>query len=707
MKKNLLLLLVSLAFISLHAQVGFHMHDKNIYGFAFWNPDSVYAVTTDKSIMLINSFTKEWKYINSYNLPSYGTPVLKNKNKGAYLAPTTGFVVSTTDGWQTTTTASVGLGYLGSSPAGYYGFNKLGTNSYTLQFSPDGVTWNLAEATGGIVTMRNFGNKVYAFGAGSQSYVSLNGGQTYTSVANTGTFLGTFAGFHMASADTFIVLMTNTLCKSFDGGTTWTNTPLPASISSGAFKNKNEFSIRPTGGAATFSYTQDGGATWTVCATAPPANSGGQLAYMGNNLHFFPGNRTSDFGATWEQMLPIFLCAEFDMYYNATNNIFLSGNATGKYSYSVNKGRSFPTFTNSIASNQDMMAVRVLNNGTFLGGDRRGQVFTSSNNGQSWTQKNSEIANWNALKFHVSSNETNIVLSRAGQPVVSIDGGLTFTVLSMGGGNHIQSIKPDGTFLDLKETAGWELRKFDAAASTTVLNSYTATSTEYIAALHMADNSIGYIVTTDNVTKNNKIYKTTDGWASFSPKTDITPVNAGTANYTGNVIGGNIAFVQSFGPDTIIITGNNNSFYHITKDGGNTWSTITVPFTPHKIYRMHFLTSSTYMAIVSYTNGSQKGVYLNTHGGSGGPIGINEISAKQIQNNLVIYPNPGQSGERITIPDLENGSQINVIDINGRVVQTLTSQSESFTIENLNPGLYFVQVKEKNKQTRTAKLIIH
>jgi hypothetical protein len=222
----------------------------------------------------------------------------------------------------------------------------------------------------------------------------------------------------------------------------------------------------------------------------------------------------------------------------------------------------------------------------------------------------------------------------------------------------------------------------------------------------MVDNNIGYIVTCEASTKKNKIYRTTDGWATYTAKTDILPVTSGTAAYTGNVVLGNIAFVHTFGPDTVIITGNNNAYYHVSNDGGTTWNTVTPAFAPNKIYRMHFFTSSSYIAITTLTNSSPGGVYLNTQGGTGAPQTIKEFSVKDIQNNLVIYPNPGKRGEKITVRDLEQGAQVNIIDINGRTVQTLTSETESFTVENLLPGLYFVQVNEKNKPARTAKLII-
>ena len=47
-------------------------------------------------------------------------------------------------------------------------------------------------------------------------------------------------------------------------------------------KNKNEFAVVAMGGTATFSYTTNGGSSWTGCTNNAPGPIGGALTYMNN-----------------------------------------------------------------------------------------------------------------------------------------------------------------------------------------------------------------------------------------------------------------------------------------------------------------------------------------------------------------------------------------------------------------------------------------
>jgi photosystem II stability/assembly factor-like uncharacterized protein len=714
MKKNVFTLIMLLALISLKAQQGYHIQTPigNGTEMRALNNDSLYlssGVNGNSHIVYINSNTKEWKYINTNPLPNYGTPVMRDKNNGILRTSNGQSVQATSDGWQTVTTSTATIKFAHKSPAGYYGLNFLSSSSYSLYFSTDGLNWNLSQAAGTITSMKNFGNKVYAFGGGSLSYVSMNGGQTYTSVANTGTFTGTFVDFYMASADTFIVIMSGSVCKSYNGGTTWTNTPLPGAVGgSVAFKNKNEFAVQPLNGTTTFSYTTDGGTTWSANSNPPPAPLGGRLTYINNYYYMYPHFRTNDYGATWEHFLPNLAGQVYSIDFNGNKGLL--GMKSGKYAYSLNKGRSVTHFTNTISSNEDIMAAKVLSNGTFLAGDRKGQIYTSSNNGQTWVNKNTSGSNLNSIRFLMSANENTIVLTRAGLPMVSTDAGATFSMVTyaINGGTHATAIKPNGQLMDARDVNGFEMRTFDQSGNTNVIYTYTSTGSESLAGFYMVNDNIGYVMTRDNNAKTNKIYKTTDGGNTFTPKTDIGQVVNGASAYINAPFVSGVPLFYSFGVDTIIVTANYNNYYHISVDGATTWSTVMTPFNNTtygtKIYKMNFFTSKSYIASTG-DSFNPLGLYLNTQGGSSTTIGIKELNFTDKKGSLVLFPNPAANATLISFLNSEE-VQVNIFNMSGHLIRSQFTNSGTFSIEDLASGLYIVRVQEKDKAVRTAKLVI-
>ncbi len=717
MKKNLLTLITLLVLINVKAQQGYHIQSPIGNGSEMrpLNNDSLYmsvGVNNNSHIMYINANTREWKYVNTNPLPNYGTPIMLNKNNGILRTSNGTSIQATSDGWQTVSTSTAAFAYVNKCPAGYYGHYNVGSST-TMMYSTDGLNWTAASLPGflTILAARNYGNKIFALPStvSSPCQVSVDGGHTYTNVANTGTFTGTFIDFYMASPDTFIVVTTNAICKSFDSGATWTNTPLSGvSLTSAAFKNKNEFAIQPQNGPPTFSYTTDGGATWSVNITPQPTNLSGKLIYLNNYYYLYPSCRTNDYGATWEQFLPNMAGYAYSVDFNGNKGLL--GLASGKYSYSVDKGRSFKHFTNTIAGNQDIMACKVMSNGIFLAGDRKGQIFTSSDNGQTWVNKNTSGTNLNSVRFLMSANENTIVLTRSGLPMVSTDAGATFSMVTyaISGGAHSTAIKPNGQLMDARDLNGFEMRTFDPQGNTNVIYTYTSTGSENLNAFYMADNMVGYVMTRDNNNKINKIYKTTDGGNTFTPKTDIAQVVAGSSAYANTAFVSGIPLFHCFGPDTVIVTANFNNYYHISVDGATTWSTIMTPFNNttygNTIYRMNFFTSNSYIAATG-DNFNPKGLYMNVQGISSAPMGINELNFTDKKDKLVLFPNPSANTNSICFLNSEEVS-VSIFNMSGQLVKQEITNSGTFGIEELSSGLYIVRVQEKNKAVRTAKLII-
>ncbi|MBA2612660.1 MAG: T9SS type A sorting domain-containing protein [Bacteroidetes bacterium] len=715
MKKNLFMIIALSIIIGTKAQVGYHIQLPIGNGSSMHalNKDSLYTsvgVTGNSHMMFIDPNTKEWKYVNTNPLPNYGTPLMKDKNNGILQIPSSNSLQVTSDGWQTVTTSTASFPYVNKCPAGYYSHSNVGSST-TLYHSANGLNWTAASMPGffTILAARNYGNKIVALAASSSfsNMVSLDGGLTYSNAPNTFTYNGTFLDFYMASVDTFIVFFNNTIAKSNNAGLTWSYTPLTFSITSVAVKNKNEFAIQVMGGTATFSYTTNGGSTWAG-STTNQNTAGGKLIYLNNYYYIYPSFRTNDYGATWDHFLPNMAGYAFSVDFNGNKGLL--GLQNGQYSYSLDKGRSFKFFTNTINSNQDMMAAKVLSNGNFLGGDRKGQVYTSNDNGQTWIKKNTESLTPNSVRFLLSANENTIVLTRKGTPVVSVDAGASFTVVgSLNSGTHFQAVKPNGVMLDIADINGWQMSTFDINGTTSVVATYSSTGSETLGSFYMVDNNIGYIMTRDNTNKVNKVYRTTDGGVTFTPKTDIAQVVAGSSAYINSPFISGIPLFHCLGQDTVIITANFNNYYHVSYDGATTWSTVTTPFNNptygDKIYRMNFFTANSYIATTG-DNFSPKGLYLKTQGGSSTTIGIKELNFIDKKEALVLFPNPSANNNLISFLNLEEEVQVNIFNMSGQFVSSSTTSSGSFSAEDLSSGVYIVRISDKNKNTRTAKLII-
>lgn len=701
------------------AQVGYHIQlSPSGSGYAL-NKDSVYIAggTTNKAnVMLVNPGTKSWEYLNPGNLPYYGAIVMKDKNNGILRTAGSNSLLVTSNAWQTVTTSTASYPYVNKCPAGYYGHYNISSTTY-LAYSSNGLNWTNATLPGFFsgYAARNYGNKIVALPASSSFsfMVSTDGGLTYTGAPNTATFTGTFIDFYMQSIDTFLVFMNNTLCKSFDAGVTWTNTTLPTTINWVAYKNKNEFAISSSSGANTFSYTINGGVTWSACITNEPTSSNAQISYLNGYYYNALGFRTNDYGATWDHFYPGIVQKGYAIDFNGNKGLL--GQTGGQYTYSTDKGRTLKYYTNKINSNQDMMAAKVVSSGNFYGGDRKGQVYTSNDNGQTWVKKNTETLSPNSVRFLTSVNENTVVLTRLGLPVVSIDAGATFSVVTYAtsGGNHLQALKPGtGEMLDIRELSnGWEMRTFDINGATTVTATYTTTNSQTLGAFYMTSNTVGYIMTKDNVTNTNKIFRTTDGGVTFTPKTDIPQVTVGSSAYINSPFSSGIPMFHNFGTDTIIITANYNDYYHVSYDGGNSWTKITPPFVPgsttygNKIYRMYFFTHDSYFAITGDQFGPL-GLYLNTTGAVSSSIGINELNFDKKKEELVVFPNPSRNENLISLLNMKEETEVRIFNVSGQLVKSVITTDGTFSVENLNAGIYIVRVKEKNSVLRTAKLVI-
>jgi photosystem II stability/assembly factor-like uncharacterized protein len=693
-------------FSQVNAQTGIHIQEYTGNAYVY-NKDSVYmpiSFSTGYSHMaLVNPDNKQWKYLNPVNYNKYLGPfVMKNAQEGVMIYSSSQKVYKTTDGWQTVTEiANVangwGLSQIEVSNDGYVGYEAALKN---VHFSADGITWvESLDASSGTNILRAKGSKVILFtGAVSGNYVSTDGGQTFVMIPFGGTFLGNFIDFELLSEDTVMVLTSSHLYKSFDGGQSWTERAFPATTQSMIVKDTAEIFITTT---SQNYYTADGGATWQMkdnTATGPGD-------FVGNDLFIWPNYKSTDNGATWTSFLPqnISNTTIFDLHFKG--NLGLIGKAGGKVSCTFDKGCSFG-FDVTLPTSEDIMAVKILNNGDYIAGDRKSQIFYSTDNGQTWTQRFSNTFNYNAVKFSSSVNDSIIVETRLGQPVVSSDFGASFNFITAGGGSHSQTVKPNGEIID---AGGWfdyttfqykglEISRLTPSGNKTILDSFlvsTNAATEGIADIAMASNTVGYLVTTNTTTNATNIYKTTNGWMT------------GTT-FLGTVSSFGATRIHVLSADTLMLTAASSSVYYYSYNGGTTWNQASLDvFTNYpnlytSIKKGFFFDANNYIfALNDY------GLYMNTQSSGGVPTSVSELSNSitSFRNEINVYPNPTK--DNISI-DYKGFADIQICDYTGRIIykKLKSNTSESISVSDFTAGLYIITL-QTNSERLTSRFLKH
>lgn len=707
--------------VTLFSQPGIHVQGSVLGNNPYlYNNDSLYVgidlpSSSFKYMVLFNPSTKSWSYVNSVPYITYPGPItMKNNLEGVMIYSSQSKIYKTNDGWQSLTEVTnghngAGLSEIGVSDAGYIGYEETLKDLY---FSADGTSWSMV-FDGGSATntfLRSKGNKVILFRGSLPAYISTNGGQTYSSYTFSTTFTGsTTIDFVMTSPDTMFVATNSHLHQSNDGGVNWTSKPFPTSTTTTfKVKNSNEFFISNSN--QDYYISTDAGDVWQQINTPTTYAEAYNSFWIGDDLYVWPLYRTSDNGVNWEELFmgDVLNSTIYDI--DFLDNEGLMGSNSGKINYSNDKGVSLRP-VNSPSTTQDIMAVKILKNGDYVVGDRKGQIFYSTDKGANWSMKNSVGTTINPIKFCTSTDETIIVMTRSGQPMVSSNHGNTFSILNAGGGDHSQSVKPNGDIISAVgwfdmvtfQNKGWEISKFTPTGTKTIIDTFLVAN-EALVDIHMASDNIGYLITSDNISKANRIYKTTNGWNGGSTLISSIPAFGGASHYVNK----SQIKVQTFGVDTIVLTNAGRTTFHYSVNGGLTWNEST-PLDIHTDYpslypsfkRGYFFNTEEYMMALN-----NKGIYLNIDSDGGAVIGIHENSLSFFQN-LLIYPNPAKDKISLVYPENNTQVEISIYDLMGRNLMNLSNYqaNESIDISSLNEGIYLITARNKSGVISIGKFL--
>ena len=376
--------------------------------------------------------------------------------------------------------------------------------------------------------------------------------------------------------------------KSTDGGLTWPFVKINGTydIYSVYFKNANEGFIAANGGGFK---TSDGGMTWTEFQDG----TYNDVVFIDNNNGFMSSNsqytvlKTTNGGASWSETGSTNIGSCNNIYFKNSQTGFAwsdQNTVPGKIARTSNGGTTWTQIT--IPSKNTMMDLTEKPNGEFFMSGGGGSILKSTN-GTSWTIASEGLFKGMLNDMCFAANNTIFACGENGTIVKSTDNAGSWTKLNSGTNEKLWGISstPSGNLFAfgvnktvLKSTNG----------GTTWTNSNTGFDKDEAnqGEIKFLNDNVGFIAfdgifkTTDGGKTWKKVLDTLNSW-SIKPINDQVIYASGLWGVFKSTDGGNKW--QNINKQSSIFWGFDfldaenglaayqNSFSHLTKDGGTTW----------------------------------------------------------------------------------------------------------------------------------------
>src|SRR6185312_13519478 len=82
---------------------------------------------------------------------------------------------------------------------------------------------------------------------------------------------------------------------------------------------------------------------------------------------------------------------------------------------------------------------------------------------------------------------------------------------------------------------------------------------------------------------------------------------------------------------------------------------------------------------------------------------VKMVKGSGLKSDIVLFPNPASSNQKVTIGNISEPSKIMVFDNTGRLIQQTSTTSNSVEINNLQKGNYFVKILGQQSGSSTVK----
>ncbi len=721
MKKGILTLFLSGFLLSAFAQTGGITH---IAGLNYPN-----HITYDDDTLLISAtFTQtglDERYILKFAPSDNGFHVVHDSTdlslKGAtkFLGNTGLSPYSkdtffyTNDKW--TTFSKVGHSFPSTQAPAFYrtnnGFVSVSQNisQTSIHYSADGVNWSATESTTGAVGALNVFNNFVDEVQGKTYFIqmintikySYDGGQTFQQISTSGAPLN-LNKIHIIDTNDMIAYRYVApysmfdYYRSTDGGANWQGMNVPGGYGLFWIQSMDSLYFRKSGTDSLF-LSNDYGSTMQFYSTNYPSDV---------------PNYTSVFSArdTWHILGDnAFTTKHIDSAWT-----YLGSNCFGGHAIDFNGSTGFIGTLNfrrthdgatsfddrhpQVAFASGIRAVTVLNDSTYVIADSEGDIYKSTDDGQSWTKKLNVTGTVHKARsfYRLPQSDTLVLTHYDFRAIISVDGGenwqnadnLTGALhYCMAPGGKIYAVNND-VFND--STRIYEFEADGYASSYTTVHTMAKDSTTSLS-LKMFDQNTGYLV--KKHVNNGKVYlySTQDTWNSVTNHGNILNLTtAGPFNYTYEVYTpaeDTIYLVKMSIVDEIY---NGNTLY-FSFDGGSSWDSTAMDYSRYpgnpdeRIDGIYFFNGKDFL--LSTTIGR---VFLNkAFSGSGGSTNyISELVSDAV--DFMLYPNPAT--DALSISCTASVQRVLIYDLSGKLLLE-TAETQDIDIASFDPGVFIVQIQ--------------
>jgi photosystem II stability/assembly factor-like uncharacterized protein len=702
MKKLLLFLLVSSLLFSFAgtAQIINHPESFDGYGWGKKNNSTIVLSAGKYSESYIISYdlsNSSFTYLNENN-----TQRLSNFNMIGDIGVArtgTGIVQYTNDNWQTFSQSLTVLDKIITTNSGFFGIKKISTSNANYYHSVDGNTWTLIKtASNGAIAYKD--GKTWIAKNINNFEVSTDGGLTFTVKTPVGTPYSNLIDFIPFDLLNGIAITSGTSWfYTTNGGDSWTAFPSFPSNATFIYAS-NIDAIYANFTTTGLNKSIDKGVTWQPATIPMPGNSTARLYDVGNYLVSqiswngqFATYYSEGIGMPWAQLQKRIIRTDYNDVSFFNNKGIIVGNS-GNYSYTHNKGKTYTPGAVTLGT-QDLKTCEVFNESLMVVGDRQSNIYVSNDAGLTWNKRYSNGLNWISRKFRASSDLSTIVLFRNGQNLISTNQGLNWSILGSLGGSFDGTVTPSGRLLIVSGANILEMDKTNGTTST--IKTFTEPNVQGII-LEMVDENNGYVVAINTTDSKTLIFKTTDGWATYSNVGTINSLitvgpNPNVPSFTValnlalHIIAPNNLYINRFNTSDTSVS--NNTIYK-SDDGGTTWATETIiPIkqggSTDKMQGMHYFGKETFVSV--WEDGR---IVQNTSNNT--PLSVEE-NKLNIHPSVIVYPNP--TSNVIYLQSNQNIEQINLIDISGKMIHSelVKSNNHQLNLSNLPSGIYFLKIK--------------
>lgn len=598
--------------------------------------------------------------------------------------------------------------------------------------SADGINWSTTPSASGTLNTTNVFNNYIEEVDGKTYFIqnlsflafkSNDGGQTFTSMSPTGA-AGNLNRIHIIDSVNMIAYRNSSPFSNIDfylstnGGSTWQTMNIPPVGLNKLFYVQSIDSLYFLRNDSLF-FSQDTGTSLSFYSTNLPDNFTYYAQIYGKRTQYIFDNQ--NFGAALHYTKHIDSAWNFigtrnygGLVIDFNNHVGFIG--TNSFAFTLDGGKTYDNRKPATPAATAMKAAKVLDDTTFLFSDAEGDIFKTTNQGDTWT-KELNVSGYFPIPnrfYQLNGGDTLILTHYDVRAKYSVDKGDTWQNSNAGGGAFEFGITPSGAVFHTTsnlfvDSGKIQIYKSDnIAASFSLVNTLTNEDSLKAVDIEMVDENKGYVLARHDDSKKLYLYTTNDAWNNYDYKGQILNLTTQYGNF-------NISFLTEFkyrmhlfGEDTIYINkyslvdedSNSNSLYY-SYDGGDTWNTTNIKYTKQnlseneRIGEIYFFNANSFLITTNFGRVFLNQAISSTGNGNGGTT---SIKTTEMNTDFRVFPNP--STDMININHSEEIYQVNIIDLSGKLMLE-TTNTRNINIETLMSGTYIIEAYHNQSKSVT------